>query len=137
MEQKKKEKRPENKIKWKKFEAALRLSLTFSSFMKKVVLGSILSLSVEVKEFIVIYYITVLYDDCEGFIILFFNNSSTFFVISSLWTEGNLYCLEKIRESSIVGIECCKTLVAPSGSPGIWNLSALLLINLSTCSYSS
>ena len=54
----------------------------------------------------------VLYGDCEGFIILCFNISPTCFVISSLCTGGNLYCLEKILESSIVGIECCKTLVA-------------------------
>ena len=79
----------------------------------------------------------VLYGDCEGLIILFFYNSSTCLVISSLWTGGNLYCLEKSEASSTVGIECCNTLVASSGSPGIWNLSAFFLINFSTCSYSS
>ena len=77
----------------------------------------------------------MLYGDCEGFIISFFNNSSTCLVISSLWTGGNLYCLEKIGASSTVGIECRNTLVASSSSPGIWNLSALFSINYSTRSY--
>ena len=70
-------------------------------------------------------------------ILLFFSNSSTCLVFSFLWIGENLYCLEKIGESSTVKIECCNTLVASSASSGIWNLSALFLINFFTCSYSS
>ena len=39
--------------------------------------------------------------------------------ISSLCIGGNLYCFENIGWSSVVGMLCCKTVVAPKGSPGM------------------
>ena len=57
-------------------------------------------------------------------IILFFNDSSTCLGISSLWTGKNLYYLEKIGELSTVGIGCCNTLVALSGSPALKEITS-------------